>query len=169
MRSGKYIRQITTMGMLVALAMVLGFVETLIPINLGIPGMKLGLANIVVVIALFLFDIKTAIVVSILRIILIAMTFGNMSMMFYSIAGASLSLLSMIAISKIKSFSLISVSIVGGIMHNVGQIICAAFVVRTNGVFTYLPVLMIAGLVSGALIGIVAGLISVRLTNVKIG
>lgn len=169
MRSGKYIRQITTMGMLVALAMVLGFVETLIPINLGIPGMKLGLANIVVVIALFLFDIKTAVVVSILRIILIAMTFGNMSMMFYSIAGASLSLLSMIAISKIKSFSLISLSIVGGIMHNVGQIICAAFVVRTNGVFTYLPVLMIAGLVSGALIGIVAGLISVRLTNVKIG
>ena len=157
------------MGMLVALAMVLGFVETLIPINLGIPGMKLGLANIVVVIALFLFDIKTAVVVSILRIILIAMTFGNMSMMFYSIAGASLSLLSMIAISKIKSFSLISVSIVGGIMHNVGQIICAAFVVRTNGVFIYLPVLMIAGLVSGALIGIVAGLISVRLTNVKIG
>ena len=169
MRSGKYIRQITTMGMLIALAMVLGFVETLIPINLGIPGMKLGLANIVVVIALFLFDIKTAVVVSILRIILIAMTFGNMSMMFYSIAGVSLSLLSMIAISKIKSFSLISVSIVGGIMHNVGQIICAAFVVRTNGVFTYLPVLMIAGLVSGALIGIVAGLISVRLTNVKIG
>lgn len=169
MRSGKYIRQITTMGILVALAMVLGFVETLIPINLGIPGMKLGLANIVVVIALFLFDIKTAVVVSILRIILIAMTFGNMSMMFYSIAGASLSLLSMIAISKIKSFSLISVSIVGGIMHNVGQIICAAFVVRTNGVFTYLPVLMIAGLVSGALIGIVAGLILVRLTNVKIG
>ena len=169
MRSGKYIRQITTMGMLVALAMVLGFVETLIPINFGVPGMKLGLANIVVVIALFLFDIKTAVVVSILRIILIAMTFGNMSMMFYSIAGASLSLLSMIAISKIKSFSLISVSIVGGIMHNVGQIICAAFVVRTNGVFTYLPVLMIAGLVSGALIGIVAGLISVRLTNVKIG
>ena len=169
MRSGKYIRQITTMGMLVALAMVLGFVETLTPINLGIPGMKLGLANIVVVIALFLFDIKTAVVVSILRIILIAMTFGNMSMMFYSIAGASLSLLSMIAISKIKSFSLISVSIVGGIMHNVGQIICAAFVVRTNGVFTYLPVLMIAGLVSGALIGIVAGLILVRLTNVKIG
>ena len=169
MRSGKYIRQITTMGMLVALAMVLGFVETLVPINLGIPGMKLGLANIVVVIALFLFDIKTAVVVSILRIILIAMTFGNMSMMFYSIAGASLSLLSMIAISKIKSFSLISISIVGGIMHNVGQIICAAFVVRTNGVFTYLPVLMIAGLVSGALIGIVAGLISVRLTNVKIG
>ena len=107
--------------------------------------------------------------VSILRIILIAMTFGNMSMMFYSIAGASLSLLSMIAISKIKSFSLISVSIVGGIMHNVGQIICAAFVVRTNGVFTYLPVLIIAGLVSGALIGIVAGLILVRLTNVKIG
>ena len=169
MRAGKYIRQITTMGMLVALAMVLGFVETLIPINLGIPGMKLGLANIVVVIALFLFDIKTAVVVSILRIILIAMTFGNMSMMFYSIAGASLSLLSMIAISKIKSFSLISISIVGGIMHNVGQIICAAFVVRTNGVFTYLPVLMIAGLVSGALIGIVAGLILVRLTNVKIG
>ena len=169
MRSGKYIRQITTMGMLVALAMVLGFVETLIPINLGIPGMKLGLANIVVVIALFLFDVKTAVVVSILRIILIAMTFGNMSMMFYSIAGASLSSLSMVTVSKIKSFSLISVSIIGGIMHNVGQIICAAFVVRTNGVFTYLPVLIIAGLVSGALIGIVAGLILVRLTNVKIG
>ena len=147
--SSTYIRKIATIGMLTALAMVLGFVETLIPINLGIPGMKLGLANLIVIIAFYLFDIKTGVIVSLLRIVLIAMTFGNISMMFYSISGATLSLLCMILAKQIKGFSMVGISIVGGIMHNVGQIICAAFVVRTNGVFTYLPVLMIAGVGGG--------------------
>ena len=83
-------------------------------------------------------------------------------MMFYSISGAALSLLCMILAKQIKGFSMVGISIIGGIMHNVGQIICAAFVVRTNGVFTYLPVLMIAGVVSGMLIGIAASLVIVR-------
>ena len=157
--SSTYIRKIATLGMLTALAMVLGFVETLIPINLG---MKLGLANLIVIIAFYLFDIKTGVIVSLLRIVLIAMTFGNISMMFYSISGAALSLLCMILAKQIKGFSMVGISIIGGIMHNVGQIICAAFVVRTNGVFTYLPVLMIAGVVSGMLIGIAASLVIVR-------
>ena len=160
--SSTYIRKIATFGMLTALAMVLGFVETLIPINLGIPGMKLGLANLIVIIAFYIFDIKTGVIVSLLRIVLIAMTFGNISMMFYSISGATLSLLCMILAKQIKGFSMVGISIIGGIMHNVGQIICAAFVVRTNGVFTYLPVLMIAGVVSGMLIGIAASLVIVR-------
>ena len=159
--SSNYIRKIATIGMLTALAMVLGFVETLIPINLGIPG-KLGLANLIVIIAFYLFDVKTGVIVSLLRIVLIAMTFGNISMMFYSISGATLSLLCMILAKQIKGFSMVGISIIGGIMHNVGQIICAAFVVRTNGVFTYLPVLMIAGVVSGMLIGIAASLVIVR-------
>lgn len=154
--------KITAIGMLTALAMVLGFVETLIPINLGVPGMKLGLANLIVIITLYLIDIKTAVTVSLLRIGLIAMTFGNISMMFYSIAGAALSLLCMILAKKINGFSMVGISIIGGIMHNVGQIICAAFVVRTNGVFTYLPVLMFAGIISGMLIGIAASLVLVR-------
>lgn len=160
--SNSYTGKITIIGMLTALAMVLGFVETLIPINLGVPGMKLGLANLIVIITLYLFDIKTAVIVSLLRIVLIAMTFGNVSMMFYSIAGASLSLLCMILAKKINGFSMVGISIIGGIMHNVGQIICAAFVVRTNGVFTYLPVLMFAGIISGMLIGIAASLVLVR-------
>ena len=154
--------KITAIGMLTALAMVLGFVETLIPINLGVPGIKLGLANLIVIITLYLIDVKTAVIVSLLRIGLIAMTFGNISMMFYSIAGAALSLLCMILFKKINGFSMVGISIIGGIMHNVGQIICAAFVVRTNGVFTYLPVLMFAGIISGMLIGIEASLVLVR-------
>ena len=81
--SSLYIRKIASVGMLTALAMVLGFVETLIPINLGIPGMKIGLANLIVIIAFYLFDIKTGVIVSLLRIVLIAMTFGNVSMMIY--------------------------------------------------------------------------------------
>lgn len=160
--SNSYTGKITIIGMLTALAMVLGFVETLIPVNLGVPGMKLGLANLIVIITLYLLDIKTAVIVSLLRIVLIAMTFGNVSMMFYSIAGASLSLLCMILAKKINGFSMVGISIIGGIMHNVGQIICAAFVVRTNGVFTYLPVLMFAGIISGMLIGIAASLVMVR-------
>lgn len=165
--SSTYIHKIATVGMLTALAMVMGFIETLIPINLGIPGMKLGLANLIVIIALYLFDIKTAIVVSFLRIVLIAMTFGNVSMMIYSVCGASLSLLCMVIASRFNGFSTIGVSVIGGIMHNVGQIICAAFVVRTDGVFTYLPVLLIAGVVSGMLIGIAAGLVIVRISTHK--
>ena len=102
--SSLYIRKIASVGMLTALAMVLGFVETLIPINLGIPGMKIGLANLIVIIAFYLFDIKTGVVVSLLRIVLIAMTFGNVSMMIYSISGAALSLLCMIIAKQIKGF-----------------------------------------------------------------
>lgn len=157
-----YIKNITIIGMLTALAMVLGFVETLIPVNLGVPGMKLGLANLIVIITLYLFDIKMAAIVSLLRIVLIAMTFGNVSMMFYSISGAFLSLLCMVIAKSIKSFSMAGTSIIGGIMHNVGQIVCAAVVVRTNGVFTYLPVLLFAGIVSGMIIGIAASLVLIR-------
>ena len=158
----QFSNKIAIIGMLTALAMVLGYVETLIPINLGVPGMKLGLANLIVIIAFYLFDVKMGVVVSLLRIVLIAMTFGSISMMFYSISGAALSLICMILVTQIKSFSMVGISIIGGIMHNIGQIICASLVVRTNGVFTYLPVLMIAGVVSGMLIGIAASLVIVR-------
>lgn len=158
----QFSNKIAIIGMLTALAMVLGYVETLIPINLGIPGMKLGLANLIVIIAFYLFDVKMGVIVSLLRIVLIAMTFGSISMMFYSISGAALSLIGMILAKQIKSFSMVGISIIGGIMHNIGQIICASLVVRTNGVFTYLPVLMIAGVVSGMLIGIAASLVIVR-------
>ena len=158
----QFSNKIAIIGMLTALAMVLGYVETLIPINLGVPGMKLGLANLIVIIAFYLFDVKMGVVVSLLRIVLIAMTFGSISMMFYSISGAALSLICMILVKQIKSFSMVGISIIGGIMHNIGQIICASLVVRTNGVFTYLPVLMIAGVVSGMLIGIAASLVIVR-------
>lgn len=158
----QFSNKIAIIGMLTALAMVLGYVETLIPINLGVPGMKLGLANLIVIVAFYLFDVKMGVVVSLLRIVLIAMTFGNISMMLYSISGAALSLICMILVKQIKSFSMVGISIIGGIMHNIGQIICASLVVRTNGVFTYLPVLMIAGVVSGMLIGIAASLVIVR-------
>lgn len=158
----QFSNKIAIIGMLTALAMVLGYVETLIPINLGVPGMKLGLANLIVIIAFYLFDVKMGVIVSLLRIVLIAMTFGSISMMFYSISGAALSLICMILVKQIKSFSMVGISIIGGIMHNIGQIICASLVVRTNGVFTYLPVLMIAGVVSGMLIGIAASLVIVR-------
>ena len=164
--SSLYIRKIASVGMLTALAMVLGFVETLIPIMKCMLFMvtfwKASLLNNAKRFMLSLFDIKTGVIVSLLRIVLIAMTFGNVSMMIYSISGATLSLLCMIIAKQIKGFSMVGISIIGGIMHNVGQIICAAVVVRTNGVFTYLPVLLIAGVVSGMLIGIAASLVIVR-------
>ena len=164
--SNSYTGKVAIIGMLTALAMVLGFVETLIPVNLGFTGMKLGLANLIVIITLYLFNVKTAVTVSLLRIILIAMTFGNISMMFYSLSGATLSILCMIIAKRIGGFSMVGISIIGGIMHNVGQIICAAFVVRTNGVFTYLPVLLFAGVISGMLIGIAAALVLARVKHI---
>lgn len=145
--------------MLVALAFIFSYIESLIPVPVPIPGVKLGLANLVVVTALYTLGAKAAFILSIVRILLVAMTFGNMSTLLFSIAGAILSCIVMILLHKSGKFSLIGVSLAGGIMHNVGQILVAMFVVHNVRMIYYLPFLLISGVVTGIAIGIVAGLI----------
>ena len=154
-------------GVYTALALILSYVEALIPISFGVPGIKLGLANLIIVIVLYKSSRATdALIISIIRIVLSGFMFGNMFAIIYSLAGGILSFAVMCLLKRRDSFSIIGVSIVGGVFHNIGQLIVAMIVVETYSIGFYLPVLLIAGLITGALIGIVAGEVLKRIKNI---
>ena len=152
-------------GILVALAMILSYVEVLIPIPIGIPGIKLGLANLVVFTALYLMDARAAFVISMVRILLVSMTFGNSFALLYSFSGGLLSYAAMAVCKKLDLLSPVGVSITGGVTHNFAQLVVASFVLENRMVFTYFPVLLLAGTVTGALIGIVGSQCMKRLSK----
>ncbi len=150
-------KRIAYNGMFIALALVFGYVEYLIPINFGIPGVKIGLSNIVTVIGLyFMSPIDTAIVL-IARILLSGLLFGNFLSILYSLVGGILSFAVMFLLRKIKIFTASGVSIAGSVSHNIGQIIVAIFLVQNINIIYYLPVLLISGVLMGFLIGIISG------------
>ena len=146
--------RVAVFGVFTALALIFSYVELLIPINLGIPGAKLGLANLVIIIVLYKSDWKEALLLSVVRIVLAGFLFGNLFGILYSLAGGILSLAVMALLKRSGAFSIIGVSMAGGVSHNVGQLIMAMLVVETYAVGYYLPVLLIAGLITGTLIGI---------------
>ena len=149
-------KRIAYYGLLVALAFIFSYVESLIPLNFGIPGIKLGLANLVVIIALYMFGIREAAAISFIRIVLVGFTFSSVAAMVYSLAGGILSLLVMIIAKKSDKLSTLGVSVLGGVFHNVGQIIVAMKILETESLIYYLPVLMVSGIVAGVVIGILA-------------
>lgn len=155
-------------GVFVALALIFSYVESLIPFQIGIPGVKLGLANLIVVIALYKMDLRSAYLLSITRIVLSGFIFGNLFSIIYSMAGGMLSLTVMALLKRNQGFSILGVSIAGGVFHNIGQLLVAMIVVETYSVAYYLPVLLIAGLLTGLVIGIAAGEMLKRLTNFRI-
>lgn len=159
-------QNIALCGLMIALAYLFGYVEMLIPINLGVPGVKLGLANLVSIVSLYLLGWRKTIAISLVRVVLTGFTFGNMSMMMYSLAGASLSLLAMIIARKTNLFGITGVSIVGGVFHNIGQLIVAALVLESANLFYFLPVLLLAGTLAGTAIGLLGGLAVRRLIPV---
>ncbi len=150
-------------GMLLALSMVLSYVEAIIPINIGVPGVKLGLPNIVTVIGLYSIGPIPTMIISALRILLVSFMFGNTMTLAYSVSGFLLSFATMALLIKIGGFQRTVVSITGGVMHNVGQLIAAVVLLHSEVLFYYLPVLMIAGVIAGAVIGLVSGLITDRI------
>ncbi|WP_031553567.1 Gx transporter family protein [Oribacterium sp. FC2011] len=156
-------RKTSLYGMLLALAMILSYVEAMIPINIGVPGVKLGLPNIVTVIGLYTLGAVPTFIISILRILLVSFMFGNTMTLAYSLSGFALSFLFMTVLIKIGGFQRTVVSITGGVMHNVGQLLAAVLLLHSDALFFYLPVLMVAGVVAGALIGLVSGLIADRI------
>lgn len=141
------------MAMLLALAVIMGYLEALIPVAPAIPGIKLGLANFVIVLVMYLFSIREAALISALRIILVGFLLSNMSMILYSLAGAALSLTVMALIKRNRHFSLYGVSMAGGIMHNVGQLLVAGALMGFQAILWYVPFLLAAGLLAGLLIG----------------
>lgn len=162
------IKKITFLAIFVALAMMLSFIESQVPPLVAIPGVKMGLANIAVVFTLYRFGFKEAAGVSILRVLLMSLIFGNALSLAYALCGAVLSLLSMTLLKRFTNFSSISVSVVGGVLHNVGQIIVACFVTSTSELVYYLPVLFISGTLSGIVIGLIAGIIVKRFEKIKL-
>lgn len=150
-------------SILVALSAIFSYVEAIIPIPLGIPGIKLGLANVVIVFALYNLGFGSAVLISVLRIAIVSALFGNPTMALYSLAGTAVSMLAMMILKSLKVFSIIGVSMAGGVFHNVGQVMAAAAVMETAGLFSYLSVLIPVGMLTGILIGVITGKATVHL------
>ena len=152
------------LGIFTALALIFSYIESLIPFDFGIPGVKLGLANLIIVFALYKLNLKDVYLLSLLRVLLSGALFGNYFSIVYSLAGCLLSLSVMAFLKHREGYSILGISMAGGVFHNVGQILVAMILVETFSVIYYLPVLLLAGLVTGALIGVVAGEVLKRVT-----
>lgn len=150
-------------AVLTSVAMILSYVESLIPAFVAIPGVKVGLANTVTVFALYMLGAKYAIAISLVRVLLSGLLFGNPLSIIYSLCGALLSFLGMLLLKKVGRFSPVGVSVGGGVLHNLGQILAAALVMKTAAVFAYLPILAVSGTMAGVVIGIASGLLIMRL------
>ena len=160
--------KVAVFGVFTSLALILSYVELLIPINFGIPGMKLGLANLLVVILLYKGCPRDALLLSVIRILWSGRIFGNMFSIFYSLGGGLLSLAVMVFLKKTGQFTVAGISIGGGASHNVGQLLVAMFVVQTYQVGYYLPVLLIAGVITGAVIGILSAEVLKRTQSIRL-
>ena len=149
-------RKVALFGVLIALAFVFSYVEALFPFTFLVPGMKIGLANLVVVITLYMMGAGAAFCVSAVRIVLVGFTFGNLSTMMYSMAGGLLSFAVMALCRRLNLFRTEGVSMIGGVFHNIGQLMVAAAVVENTALFYYVPVLLVFGLMTGGGIGLLA-------------
>ena len=150
-------------AMLAALALIFSYIEAILPLSAGIPGVKLGIANLVVIVALYVLGFKYAMIVNVLRILVAGLLFNGAFGAMYSMAGGVLSLTVMYLLKKTNLFSTVGISMAGGVAHNLGQLLVAALIVSTMKLFYYFPVLLFSGMISGILIGIVAALTLKRL------
>ena len=155
-------KKLTLLAMMITFAIILSYIESKIPAFVAIPGVKIGLANIVVIYVLFKLGIKEAIVISGVRVFIISLLFGNPISLIYSIAGAFLSLTVMFILKKLTPLKEVSLSVVGGVMHNVGQIAVASLILETNVLVYYLPFLILSGTIAGIAVGIAAALLIVK-------
>lgn len=158
----KKTKRLVLLAMLTAVAMILSYVESLLP-SVGIPGVKMGLANIAVIFALFRFGWKEAAALSLVRVVLVSLLFGSVGAMLYSLAGAVLSLAVMALLRRIDRFSTVGISVAGGVAHNAGQILMAMLILQTKQLLGYLPALAVSGIAGGVLTGLAAALLIRRI------
>ena len=151
-------------GIFIALAMVLSYLESLVPISFAIPGIKLGLANIVTIIALVKLGLKPALIISVGRVLLSGLLFGNPATIMYSMAGALLSVAVMFIVRKTKLLAITGTSVCGAVAHNLGQLIVAAIVIENTKIFYYMAALSVSAIIAGILIGLLAGIIIKNIT-----
>ena len=157
--------KMTMCALLAALALIFSYIEVLIPFNPGIPGIKLGIANLVIIIALYYLGPKYALTVNLVRICIAGLLFNGLFGALYSLSGGLLSWVVMVLLKKTGVFSVTGVSMAGGVSHNLGQLLTAAFIVSNIKVFIYFPVLIFSGLICGTLIGILSYLILKKLPD----
>lgn len=158
-------KRVAMAGIFVSLALIFSYVESLIPFNFGIPGIKLGLANVVIVTGLYLMKLPDVCLISLIRIFVSGLLFGNMMSLIYSLSGGILSLIIMLLLKRTNKFSVIGVSISGAVCHNIGQITAAIVVTGVPIIVYYLPVLMGVGIITGTVMGVIASRILAILTR----
>jgi len=162
-------KRVAVCGVLTALAMIFSYIEALIPIPIGIPGVKLGIANIAIIAVIYIVGDADAVIVNFLRIVLTGILFGNFYSFLFSLVGGMLSVILMILFKKTKKLSMVGVSMIGGVAHNVGQIVAAVFLMDNAEIAYYLPILIVAGVVTGIIIGCVGQLVTKRIeVNIKV-
>ena len=155
-------KKLTVLALLTAAAMILSYVESMLP-SIGIPGVKMGLANIAVIFALYRLGWREALGISLVRVFMVSMLFGSMSALLYSLAGAALSLGVMALLKRLDRFSETGVSVAGGVAHNAGQIIVAILMLGNVGLAYYYPVLVFSGVAGGVLTGLTAAMLIKRI------
>ncbi len=158
-------KKLTTLSLSVALALLLSFIESQIPPFVAVPGIKIGLSNIVTVFLLYTYGWREAGCVSLVRVCLSSLLFGSAVSLLYALSGALLSFITMIALKKLPFFSEMGVSVAGGVFHNAGQIICACIIMENAAISAYLPPLIISGTVAGAVVGIISGILVKKLNG----
>lgn len=161
-------KKITLLGLFTALAMIMSYIESLMPIPVPIPGIKVGFSNIIIVFILYRFGTRSAIAVSLIRVFLVSLLFNNALTLAYSLMGAILSLAIMILLKSTDWFSTLGISVVGAITHNAGQIIVACILMSTSEISYYMPVLIITGTISGIIVGIASHLLIKKTEKLKL-
>lgn len=159
----KNTKRVARTGLLIVLALALSYLESLIPLNVGVPGIKLGLANLVVIFALYRLEARDAILISLIRVLLAAVLFGSVLSLAYSAAGAFLSFFVMLGLKASKKFSCTGVSIAGAVAHNLGQVLAAVVLLETGRLVWYFPALCVSSVVAGVCIGLVSALLIRRI------
>ena len=156
-------QKLTVMALTTAIALILSFIESQIPAFVAVPGVKMGLANIAIVYALYRLGWKEAALISLIRVVLVSLLFGSAASFLYSLAGAVLSLLGMALLKKTGKFTEIVVSVAGGVLHNIGQIAMASIILETDALRYYLPFLLVSGILAGVVIGLISGILIRRI------
>lgn len=158
-------KHVAFLGLMVALGLLFGYVESMFVIPIRVPGIRIGFSNIITVVTLYLMGPVSSFIVSITRVILSGVLFGNGISIIYALTGATVSYAGMFAVYKINRFSAVGVSVVGGVLHNVGQIIVAMIITESVNVIYYIPVLIVVGTLAGCVVGVVSDILIKRLAQ----
>ncbi len=163
------IKKITLFGLLTAVSMVLSYIEMLLPpIWSAVPGIKIGLPNIIIIFILYKFSVKKAALVSLLRVLMVSLLFGNTMVLIYSFAGAVLSISVMAILKRLNLFSVVGVSVLGAVSHNIGQTVVAIIILQTKEIAFYMIPLLLSGIIAGVFIGILGGLLIKKFEKIRL-